>query len=226
MNLADKYQVPAFLLGDQLLGDTIATVDDLKPRASKCKSYRASDAQVKRDGYRRYKLTKNGVSPRAYYGQNGVIFIVDSHVHDEAGHITEDADLARKMVEKRLAKSVGMGKETFGLPARYGDPSGELLVICFGSTYGAVREGVDAARGADKRVAMLHFNRVWPFPVAEAKRVAGRFEKIVAVENNALGQFDRLFRRETGLKTSSPILRYDGRPFLAADLGAAFKRRS
>ncbi len=226
MNLGEKYQVPAFLLGDQYLVDTITTIDDLKRSASPFKNYRATDRQVNRDTYRRYTLTKSGVSPRAYYGQNKAVFMVDSHVHDEAGHITEDPILSMKMAEKRMAKLVGMGQEKFGLPERLGDPSGDLLVACFGSTYGPVREAVGAARGDGKKIGMLHFNRVWPFPATEVKRVIPHYKKVVVVENNVQGQFDRLLRRETGVATVKPILRYDGRPFAVADLTTAFKRRA
>ncbi|MBF0170339.1 MAG: 2-oxoacid:acceptor oxidoreductase subunit alpha, partial [Nitrospinae bacterium] len=134
-------------------------------------------------------------------------------------------DLSGRMAEKRMVKLVGMAKEPFGLPELVGATSGDLLVICFGSTYGAVREAVERAGSGKKRIGMLHFNRLWPFPAAEAKRVAARFKKIVAVENNIQGQFDRLFRRETALPTGKPILRYDGRPFRVADLTATLRRR-
>ncbi|MBI3814043.1 MAG: 2-oxoacid:acceptor oxidoreductase subunit alpha, partial [Nitrospinae bacterium] len=86
-NLADKYQVPAFILIDQYLADTYMTFKELNLNKVKAVSYQPS---VVSNPYLRYQITNDGVSPRAYPGQGDFTFIADSHEHTESGHITED----------------------------------------------------------------------------------------------------------------------------------------
>lgn len=209
MGLAEKYQVPVFILGDQLLADTITTVTRLEPEPV---TRHIAEEDETANGYRRYKITADGVSPRAFYGQMKTGFMVDSHMHDEYGHITEDAEITAQMVKKRFAKTFAMSQE-FGGPELYGRDRGELLLVTWGSPYGAAREAADAMNESGTAASVLRFNRISPFPAREAIEKMKNFERCVVIENNYQGQFNRLLRRETGEITEPPVLRYDGRPF-------------
>ncbi len=211
MNLADKYQVPVFILGDQHLVDSYVTADRLNLKRARCKSFLLRPDKRNKP-YLRYRFTKNGVSPRAYYGQIDECFMTDSHVHTEDGHITEDMDIANKMVEKRFLKLGGM-KGEFGTPRRYGSVRPDFTLVSWGSTYGAVKETVDTLNADGKKAAMVHFNRLWPFPSVEAAKLLGKKKRVHVVEGNYQSQFARLLKRETGIVPHNSILRYDGRPF-------------
>ncbi len=79
--LADKYQVPVFILTDQYFVDSYynTTCFDLSDT-------RIEKHIVKTDSdYRRYELTANGISPRAIPGFGQGLVVVDSDEHDEAG---------------------------------------------------------------------------------------------------------------------------------------------
>lgn len=212
MNLAEKYQVPSFILGDQHLVDSYITIDNLDTSKTLPINQLIDPATVEQP-YLRYKLTKSGVSPRAVHGMPGIRFITDSHVHEENGHITEDPSIAMKMAEKRFAKLVGMSKEKAGLPTWHGPKNADIVFVCFGSVAGAVRDTVDKLADAGKKTAALCFNRVAPFPTDAAKKLLRGKQKIHVVENNIQGQFERLLKSHTGVKTSEPVRRYDGRPF-------------
>jgi 2-oxoglutarate ferredoxin oxidoreductase subunit alpha len=212
MNLADKYQVPVFILGDQHLVDGYVTLDGLDPGLVKFREQVMNGGGSARKHYLRYRFTKSGVSPRAVYGQDGFHFITDSHAHSEDGHITEEMHFAKKMVEKRFLKLKGMAKEPYG-PVCYGPQNAKIVLVSWGSTYGAVRETVETLRAAGKSAAMVHFNRLSPFPAEEAVRLLKSRKDIHVVENNYQSQFSRLLRRETGIAAGKPVLRYDGRPF-------------
>ena len=217
-NLSDKYQVPAFILIDQYFADTYATEKEFDLNKVKAISYQPS---VVSTPYLRYKITKDGVSPRAYPMQGDFTFIADSHEHTENGHITEDGEVRNKMVEKRFRKLKGMQKE-FGKPTYYGDklvPSGsekgkaKTVFITWGSNYGVVRETVDCLKKQKRSVAMLHFNRIYPFPRKEAVSLLKGAKEIITVENNYQGQFGNILKAETGIEADRKILKYDGRPF-------------
>jgi 2-oxoglutarate ferredoxin oxidoreductase subunit alpha len=223
MNLAEKYQVPVFLLGDQHLADSYVTLDKLNENKVKYKSYLVKDGTLKKP-YLRYKITKSGVSPLAHYGQEEIHFIVDSHIHTEDGHISEEMNVARKMVEKRFRKLNGMKKEFSG-PHYYGTENAKTLFVSWGSTYGAVRETIDCLLAKGKSVAMVHYNRIWPFPVEESIELLKSRKDICVVENNYQGQFERLLKRETEIKTGKPIHRYDGRPFDVSFIIDTFEKR-
>ncbi len=223
MNLAEKYQVPVFILGDQHLADSYVTLDRLNVHKAPYKSYLVKNGTLKKP-YLRYKITKSGVSPLAHYGQENIHFIVDSHIHTEDGHISEEMNVAREMAEKRFRKLNGMKKEFSG-PHYYGPESAKTIFVSWGSTYGAVRETVDYLLTKKRDVAMVHFNKIWPFPVQESIEILKSRKDICVVENNYQGQFDRLLKRETKIKTGEPILRYDGRPFDVQFIIDTFEKR-
>src|SRR3989338_5976682 len=163
-NLSDKYQVPAFILIDQYFADTYATVKEFD--LNKVKAISSQQSAFSND-YKRYQITKDGVSPRAYPMQGDFTFIADSHEHTENGHITEDGEVRNKMVEKRFRKLKGMQKE-FGKPTYYGDKKAKTVFLAWGSNYGVVRETVAYLKKQKRSAAMLHFNRIYPFPRKEA----------------------------------------------------------
>ena len=208
-NLSDKYQVPVFILIDQYFADTYATVKEFDLNKVKAVSYQPS---VVSNPYLRYQITKDGVSPRAYPMQGDFTFMADSHEHTENGHITEDGEVRNKMVEKRFRKLNGMQKE-FGKPTYYGDKKAKTVFVTWGSNYGVVRETVDYLKKQKCPAAMLHFNRIYPFPRKEAIAFLKGAKEIITVENNYQGQFGNVLKAETGIGVDDKILKYDGRPF-------------
>src|SRR3989338_2458562 len=208
-NLSDKYQVPAFILIDQYFADTYATVKEFD--LNKVKAISSQQSAFSND-YKRYQITKDGVSPRAYPMQGDFTFIADSHEHTENGHITEDGEVRNKMVEKRFRKLKGMQKE-FGKPTYYGDKKAKTVFLAWGSNYGVVRETVAYLKKQKRSAAMLHFNRIYPFPRKEAVAFLKGAKEIITVENNYQGQFGNVLKAETGIGVDDKILKYDGRPF-------------
>jgi 2-oxoglutarate ferredoxin oxidoreductase subunit alpha len=59
---------------------------------------------------------------------------------------------------------------------------------------------------------LVHFSELWPFPAKAVARSLGRPQKLVMVEMNATGQFNRLLRQETGMAADHLVLKYDGAP--------------
>jgi 2-oxoglutarate ferredoxin oxidoreductase subunit alpha len=156
-------------------------------------------------------LTDSGISPRAIPSWIKDVVYADSDEHTEEGHITEDAAMRKQMVQKRLHKKMhGLLKE-IEQPTSFNIENAEVILLGFGSTLGVLQETAHAL--AKKKVGFVHLSQVWPFPSNEMLKLLSDARMIISIENNAQGQLAKLLRRETGIKVSKSILKYDGRPF-------------
>lgn len=210
-DLADKYQMPVLFLSDQHFADSARAIPPLDFSGLRYRRYLA--ASVEHRPYQRYRLTPGGLSPRALPGQfPGETVLADSDEHDEAGNITEDAEMRNLMVRKRLQRLQEVAAE-MDEPELYGHPEPDILLLGWGSTYGILRETVDILKAELHRVALLHFSDLWPLPMSRVTQLIPRARWSFCVENNATGQFAGLLRRETGLTVDHQILKFDGRPF-------------
>jgi len=219
--LAEKYQIPVFIQGDQYLADTEWTCAGFPLDKLSYRDYRLRrDQLAKLESYDRYAVTENGISPLAVPDESRHLVVVDSDEHDEAGHIIEDAATRIRMVEKRIFSKIDNIRQEISPPELYGDGNPAVILVCFGSTYGIVREVVDSLAGSTS-IAMLHFSEVYPFPLADAfdyVKLLHDAEHTLCIEQNATGQFARLLHSETGFTCSSRLNRYDGRPFTVDSL--------
>ncbi|OPX99264.1 MAG: 2-oxoglutarate oxidoreductase subunit KorA [Syntrophorhabdus sp. PtaB.Bin047] len=219
-DLSQKYQIPVFVMTDQYLADTQWTMDGLSLEYLPMRDWRADAGQVDGAGeYRRHAFTSTGVSPLAVPGKTRHVVVTDSDEHGEAGHIIEDGETRKQMVEKRLFLKMNNIRKEISPPLFLGPAQPETVLVSWGSTYGVVRETVEGM--PEKKMAMLHFSEVFPLPGIEAfdyLEVLRRAKRTISVEMNATGQFARLLRDETGYSVTDMILRYDGRPFLVEEL--------
>lgn len=215
--LAEKYQIPVIFLSDQNFADTARTVSPFNFTKLYYDRHLLTE-DLLLTPYQRYRFTASGISPRALPGQfpNETV-LADSDEHDESGHIIEDAETRRRMTEKRLHKIESLAQE-MEEPAISGEQSGDLLLVGWGSTYGALQEACKILKNKNLRATHLHFADLWPLPTATIKALFPQFKQKLCVENNATGQFAALLRRETGLMVDREILKYDGRPFSANEI--------
>jgi 2-oxoglutarate ferredoxin oxidoreductase subunit alpha len=204
-NLADKYQVPVYILTDQYFIDSFYDIQKLD--IGKIKNL---NHFIKTDkDYKRYKITKNGISPRGIPGYGNGLVCVDSDEHDEEGRITENSDIRTKMVNKRLRKLSEIKKEIIP-PELFGEKDYKILVIGWGSTYHIIREAIENISSKD--IAFLYFKQVYPLH-NETINYLNKAEKTIIVENNATSQFSKLVRQQTGYEIKNKILQFDGLPF-------------
>jgi 2-oxoglutarate ferredoxin oxidoreductase subunit alpha len=179
--------------------------------------------------YLRYRVTQSGVSPRAVPGHPNAVYVSTANEHDERGAVNEEPDNRAAQAEKRMRKMEGMVQEVEG-PSWYGPEEAELTFICWGSTYGPLREAVDRLnadrpgpstlrRGSGRaslrtgRANMLHFSELHPFPLEATEAALERTKRTIMVEGNATGQLETLLRARTGRSVDGAIHKYDGRAF-------------
>lgn len=210
LELAERYQSPAFILTDQFLADTMRAVKPFDLEGLGQISAGDDPGEVP-ENYARFMLTEDGISPRLLPGASGKLVVVDSDEHDERGHITEDFHVRRTFVEKRLRKHEGLLKET--LPPDFdGRGQPDILFVTWGSSAGSVREAAAELESRGVKSATLCFKQVWPLLPAQFVDYLKEARRLVCVEGNARGQFARLLQGETGYELAERILRYDGLP--------------
>lgn len=218
--LAEKYQIPVILLSDQYIADSAATIPVLDAGAIYQNTWRHEDVSGSdgSGGYRRYALTKSGISPYFIPGKNPYLVRIDSDEHDEYGQITESSQVRTQMVDKRMAKGKLL-KEDLIEPDFLGGEQFETLLVGFGSTYGAIAEAVALlnTKHSGKYAALL-FGDVWPLPTRLLKQYAPRAKEIINIEQNATGQLASLLREAAFISCDRSVLKYDGRQMSADDI--------
>lgn len=210
-NLADKYQIPVFILTDQYLVDSFYNTEPFG--VEKTEIIESVQQNITKD-YKRYALGENGISPRGIPGFGEGLVVIDSDEHDESGHITEDLDLRTKMVNKRMSK-LDLAREEMLMPEFFGNASAANLILCWGSNFNAVKEALEEINNSN--VALLYFKQIYPLN----KNILDFFKnakKIICIENNYAGQFANLLKLELDINVDRKILKYNGLAFSVEEL--------
>ncbi len=216
-HLAEKYQVPAIILMDQYLNDSLYIEENPFKASDSIERFIATDKDLADPTeYKRYSITEDGISPRVLPCGGDALVVVTGNEHTEDGHISEDADNRIKMVDKRNAKIPAMLAE-LDPPEGYHDDS-DILLVGWGSTKGVIREAVDILRKKGKNIGCVHFTDMWPFSVVETSKALKKAKQFMVVEQNISAQFGLLIREQTGLSYSKAILKYNGRPFYVSEI--------
>ena len=214
-NIADKYQIPVYILSDQYFSDLYYNIPSINLKNVKIENY-----IIKTDeNYKRYELTDDGISPRGIPGFGDGVVVVDPHEHDEEGHITEDQNIRSEMVEKRLRKLEGIKKDTIP-PELIGSSDYSMLIIGWGSTYGIIKEALDNLN--QENIAFLYFKQVYPLHDS-TKKYLDKADKTIIFENNAESQFANLIKHHTDIKIDKNILKYNGKPFSVEEVTESLK---
>jgi 2-oxoglutarate ferredoxin oxidoreductase subunit alpha len=218
-NLADKYQTPVIVLGDQHFNDAYFTIDELDLRTITIdRGQILSDADLPSPHeYNRYAHSESGISPRILPGQTKAVVYADSDEHTEEGHITESGAVRNQMMRKRMQKLEGIDRE-IDPPEIYPSGPAELVLLGWGSTYGVLKETVDILNRQNMAAQMIHYSELFPFNLRHIDTSAFKKSRIIAVENNFTGQFADLFSQSTGLPVDQRILKYNGRPFTPGEI--------
>jgi 2-oxoglutarate ferredoxin oxidoreductase subunit alpha len=129
-----------------------------------------------------------GLSRRFIPGQPGGMHTLTGLSHDEASHVAYGPDEHERGCMMR-ARKIAVFQQTLKRPEVYGDPTGDLLVVGWGSTKGAIEEAVDRARGQGLKVSSLHLRVVWPLP-SGLKEIFAGFRKVATIEINYSDRLD------------------------------------
>ncbi len=139
---------------------------------------------------------------------------------DGTGNVSYDPDNHHKMQLLRAAKVAGIANDIAPLDV-FGPASGELLILGWGSTYGAIRSAVERLHADGTSVAHAHLRHLNPFP-ANTEEVLRSYRRVLIPEVN-LGQLLMLVRA----KYLIDAVGYDkvrGKPFRISEIVAEAER--
>ncbi len=135
------------------------------------------------EGMRPYEWDKDlGLSRRFVPGQLGGEHTATGLAHDEDSHVAYDPSANERGAAMRSRK-MAVFQQTLKPPTVHGPESGDLLVIGWGSTKGAIEEAVDRGREEGLSVSSLHLTFLSPMEPG-LKQIFRRFKKVMTVEIN------------------------------------------
>jgi 2-oxoglutarate ferredoxin oxidoreductase subunit alpha len=216
--IAVKYMTPVILLSDGYIGTS--SEPWLVPDVNDLPSFPTSFAtEVNHDdGYMPYLRDPESLSrPWAVPGTPGLEHRVGGLEKDQlTGNVSyvpanhEAMTILRENKTKAVANDIPEIEVT-------DDPDAHLLVVGWGSTYSAIRAGVNNARLEGHKVAHIHLRHLNPF-AKNLGEVLARYPKVLVPELNR-GQLSRLLRAEFLTPTIS-LSKVQGQPFKASEIKA------
>lgn len=220
-NLAETYQCPVIVASDLYMGMSKCSTDRLDTGnivIERGKLLEDRDLEgVTRGTFKRYEVTKDGISPRAVPGQKGGRFIALGNEHDELGFEMEDQEMRRLQMDKR-ARKFDQFHELRGATCE-GPVDADLTLVGFGSTKGVIAEAREVLERQGLRVAHVHLNVLSPFPFAAIREHVEKSGTLLTVEVNSTGQLAELLRLRLGHHGKiDSCLKYDGDPILVSDI--------
>ena len=180
--LAEAFRTPVFVLTDANLATGVAPF----PRPNITEDWFANpiDQSAWKENVRPYEWDEEtGLSKRAIPGQKGGMHTVTGLAHDEESHVAYDPAINQRAAESRSRKLAAMQK-SLKQPKVFGDESGgDLLLVGWGSTKGAIEEAVEKVRAEGYNVSSLHLRFLSPLEPG-LKDIFKKFKKVITVEIN------------------------------------------
>ncbi|MEO8273672.1 MAG: 2-oxoacid:acceptor oxidoreductase subunit alpha [Chloroflexota bacterium] len=211
--LALKYMTPVVYMSDAFLANgaepwRIPNVDDLQSIAV--------PNRTEREGFYPYlRDEKTMARPWAVPGTPGLEHRIGGlEKADVMGNVSYDPDNHHRMTLLREAKIAGIAADIPPLEV-HGPATGDLLVLGWGSTYGAIRSAVERLQGRGVSIAHAHLRYLNPLP-ANVGDVLAAYRRVLVPELN-LGQLLMLLRARF-LVDAIGYNRVRGKPFRIAEL--------
>ncbi len=221
VRVATKYMTPVLMLSDGYLANgsepwRIPERDSLTPFPV--------EHRTDPEGYQVYQRDPDSLA-RAWVkpGTPGLRHRVGGLEKDAlSGDVSQDALNHELMCRTRRDKVERIAQEASELLVN-GAQSGELLLLSWGSTYGAVAKGVQQMRKKGYAVSQVHLR--WLYPLhPELRALLERFSKVLVVEMN-LGQMVKEIRSEY-LVDAQPLSKIQGKPFKVSEICEAIEKHA
>jgi 2-oxoglutarate ferredoxin oxidoreductase subunit alpha len=208
VRLAFKYMTPVFYLSDGYLANgaepwALPKIDELPKIEVKLASDPASFLPYERD---EQTLSRPYALPGTPGLEHRIGGIEKQHI---TGNVSYDPENHEFMVRMRQAKVDRVAQEIPDVEV-FGPPTGRVLVLGWGSTYGAITSAVERLQRAGHSVSSAHLRYLNPFPQNLGEVLAG-FDKVIIPEMN-LGQLCTMLRAKY-LVDAVAFSKVKGRPF-------------
>jgi 2-oxoglutarate ferredoxin oxidoreductase subunit alpha len=223
--IALKYRTPVILLSDGYLANgtepwrlpDVADLPDISTTFATAPNHVAPDGTEAFWPYLRdpETLAREWALP----GTPGLMHRIGGiEKEDGSGNISYDPENHERMVLLRAEKVARIARDIPDVIVEGDVEDAELLVIGWGSTWGAIDGAVARARARGRRVAKAHLTHLNPFPT-NLGEVLRRYPMVLAPEMNT-GQLAKLLRAEHLVDVKS-VTKIRGVPFTAGELEQA-----
>ncbi|MBI4194798.1 MAG: 2-oxoacid:acceptor oxidoreductase subunit alpha [Betaproteobacteria bacterium] len=179
--IAETFNMVVVVLSDA----NLATSQQPFPRPQFSEAWLAPplDQSAIPDGMKPYDWdATTGLARRFIPGQPNGMHTLTGLAHDQASHVAYDPEVNEESIRFRSLKLAALQK-TLKTPPVFGDPEGDLLVVGWGSTQGAIEEAVTRLRAEGCRVSALHLRMLNPLP-GGIKEIMRRFRNVMTIEGN------------------------------------------
>jgi 2-oxoglutarate ferredoxin oxidoreductase subunit alpha len=185
VRLTVEHMVPVMFLSDGYIANgsepwrfpNAADIKEIHPKW-------ADPEKMSDEAYLPYKRDEDLVRDWAVPGMKGLQHRVGGiEKENETGNISYDPKNHELMVKIRQEKVDLIANHIPALEMEQGEEEGDVLVLGWGSTYGASRTAVRELLDAGLKVSQAHFRFLNPFPKNTAE-VLSKFKKIIIPEIN------------------------------------------
>jgi 2-oxoglutarate ferredoxin oxidoreductase subunit alpha len=179
--MAEAFRMPVIVLTDANLGTGQCPFDYPDPQEEWLSP--PVDQSPWPEGVRPYDWDKEtGLSRRAIPGMKGGRHVLTSLAHNEYSRIAYAAAANQHAMVMR-SKKLAAVKKSLKPPKVFGPPDGDLLVVGWGSTRGAMEEAVERLQKEGKRVSTLQLRFLSPLEPG-LKEIVRRFKRVMTIEIN------------------------------------------
>ncbi len=185
--LAETFRTPVIVLSDANLGTGVQPYPRPEPKAEWLAS--PIDQSAWQKGVPPYDWNEEtGLSSRPIVGQAGGEYVLTGLAHTHQSKVAYDRESNQRGCTMRSRKLAALWS-TLKPPEIHGEPEGDLLIVGWGSTLGAIEEAVDHARANGHRVSSVHLRFLSPLEPG-LKDLFSKFKKIITVEINYSDEAD------------------------------------
>jgi 2-oxoglutarate ferredoxin oxidoreductase subunit alpha len=225
VRLALKYRTPVILLSDGYIANgaepwmlpDLSTLPDLRTEFATQPNHVNDDGTEVFWPYERDPETL--ARAWAVPGTPGLTHRIGGiEKQDGSGNISYDPDNHEHMVRLRARKVAGIAQDVPDLEVEGDVDDADVLVLGWGSTWGAIGGAMDRCRAKGEKVARAHLVHLSPFP-SNIEAVVKRYPKVLIPEMN-LGQLSMLIRAQL-LVDARSVTKVKGQPFTAGELEQA-----
>ncbi len=179
--LAEAFRMPVMVLSDANLATGVTPFP--RPKPDERWMAEPIDLAPVPEGQKPYQWdARTGLAPRVIPGRPGGMHTVTGLSHDEGSKVAYSSGVHQRGSTMRSRK-LAVLQSLLVPPAVYGAESGDLLVVGWGSTKGAIEEAVDRMRAEGLAVSSLHLRFLSPLEPG-LKKIFKRFGKVMTVEIN------------------------------------------
>ena len=125
---------------------------------------------------------RTGIAPRFIPGQPAGMHCLTGLAHNRESHVAYEPDANEEGLRMRSRKLAAL-QQALRTPPVFGDDEGELLLVGWGSTQGAIEEAVSHLRDEGHRVSSLHLKFLQPMASGIGAAMK-RFDRVMTIENN------------------------------------------